>query len=171
MWQHCASLSFRNPFTWQQLTTLLSDSHLHDKNWQHCCAPLSLRHPLNSNRLYCIVLQTSAYHATDDNIVALCCLSGIRLPCNRWQHCWTVLSFRHPFTGKQVTTSNGSGFIVRSDGVILTNAHVVANKSSVAVRLHDGRVLTGTVQAIDPISDLATVKVTAVRLNAANLDL
>lgn len=70
-----------------------------------------------------------------------------------------------------MTTSNGSGFIVRSDGVILTNAHVVANKSSVSVRLHDGRVLTGTVQAIDPISDLATVKVTAVRLNAANLDL
>jgi len=67
-----------------------------------------------------------------------------------------------------MTTSNGSGFIVRSDGVILTNAHVVANKSSVVVRLHDGRTLTGTVQAIDPVSDLATVKVTAVCLNAVD---
>ena len=65
--------------------------------------------------------------------------------------------------GKQVAISNGSGFIVSSDGLILTNAHVVANKmggeQSVMVKLHGGRIVTGHVIAIDPISDLAAVKI------------
>ncbi|KAH9488661.1 Serine protease htra2, mitochondrial [Bulinus truncatus] len=68
---------------------------------------------------------------------------------------------RHPFTGRPVTLSNGSGFIVRSNGIILTNAHVVANKSTVSVKLQDGRVMEGQVTAVDPISDLATVKIPA----------
>ncbi|XP_014674520.1 PREDICTED: serine protease HTRA2, mitochondrial-like [Priapulus caudatus] len=68
---------------------------------------------------------------------------------------------RHPFTGHDVTLSNGSGFIVRSDGVVLTNAHVVGNNREVVVRLHDGREVTGRVQYLDPTSDLATVRVDA----------
>lgn len=66
------------------------------------------------------------------------------------------------FRRYNVTVSNGSGFIVRPDGLILTNAHVVGNNSSVLVRLHDGTILKGIVQAIDPVSDLATVRVSAV---------
>ncbi|CAL1537597.1 unnamed protein product [Lymnaea stagnalis] len=71
---------------------------------------------------------------------------------------------RHPITGRPVTLSNGSGFIVRSNGIILTNAHVVANKSTVSVKLQDGRVMEGQVTAVDPISDLATVKIAATNL-------
>ena len=58
--------------------------------------------------------------------------------------------------------SNGSGFIVREDGLVLTNAHVVANKRQVSVKLHDGRTFEGMVQAVDPVSDLATIKISAV---------
>ncbi|KAL5016632.1 hypothetical protein ScPMuIL_006221 [Solemya velum] len=66
---------------------------------------------------------------------------------------------RNPFSGNVSPMSNGSGFIVREDGIILTNAHVIANRQNVQVRLHDGRVFDGHVQAVDPVSDLATVKI------------
>ncbi|CAG5128075.1 unnamed protein product, partial [Candidula unifasciata] len=66
---------------------------------------------------------------------------------------------RHPKSGKRVTLANGSGFIVRSNGLILTNAHVVANKPKVIVKLHNGCTYEGTVIAVDPVCDLATVKI------------
>lgn len=70
------------------------------------------------------------------------------------------------FSGKPVTVSNGSGFIIKSDGLILTNAHVVTNKPNalVEVKLLDGTVHKGVVEDIDLQSDLATV-----RINANNL--
>lgn len=39
----------------------------------------------------------------------------------------------------------GSGFFVRADGLVLTNAHVVADRATVEVVLHDGRKVTGRV--------------------------
>ncbi|XP_055384791.1 serine protease HTRA2, mitochondrial [Condylostylus longicornis] len=65
------------------------------------------------------------------------------------------------FTGQPFTASNGSGFIVESDGLILTNAHVVINKphTVVSVRLSDGRTFPGVVETVDPTSDLATVRI------------
>ncbi|KAH6945067.1 hypothetical protein HPB50_007014 [Hyalomma asiaticum] len=68
---------------------------------------------------------------------------------------------RHPFTQQQIAVSNGSGFVVRSDGLILTNAHVVADGRLVTVKLHDGRQFTGKVEAVDRRSDLATVRIPA----------
>ena len=43
----------------------------------------------------------------------------------------------------------GSGFIVESDGVVLTNAHVVAGADEVRVRLYDRREYTGKVLGVD----------------------
>lgn len=74
-------------------------------------------------------------------------------------------------TGKPATVSNGSGFVVESNGLILTNAHVVINKprSVVSVKLSDGRVFMGVVEAVDPISDLATVRIQCKNLPAMKL--
>ncbi len=55
---------------------------------------------------------------------------------------------------------SGSGVIVREDGWILTNDHVVGGVDKVTVTLHDGRQYTGTVRR-DYRSDLALVKIPA----------
>ncbi|KAB0796290.1 hypothetical protein PPYR_10351 [Photinus pyralis] len=70
------------------------------------------------------------------------------------------------FTGKPMTISNGSGFIIKSDGLIVTNAHVVTNKpqAKVEVRLSNGTVYHGMVEDIDLRSDLATVRIQAKNL-------
>jgi serine protease Do len=61
---------------------------------------------------------------------------------------------------------SGSGVIVRSDGWILTNDHVVGGADKVMVTLHDGRSFTGTVRR-DYRSDLALVKIPASGLQTA----
>lgn len=55
----------------------------------------------------------------------------------------------------------GSGVIIRSDGYILTNHHVVFGSERVRVDMADGRSLTATVVGSDRASDLAVLKVTA----------
>jgi serine protease Do len=62
----------------------------------------------------------------------------------------------------------GSGVIVRSDGWILTNDHVVGGADKVVVKLNDGRELPGTVRR-DYRSDLALVKINASNLETAEL--
>ncbi|XP_062537224.1 serine protease HTRA2, mitochondrial [Armigeres subalbatus] len=65
------------------------------------------------------------------------------------------------FSGQPITVSNGSGFIIEQDGLILTNAHVVISKPNamVTVKLLDGRTFPGIVEDVDPNSDLATVRI------------
>ncbi|HEX9984837.1 MAG TPA: trypsin-like peptidase domain-containing protein [Thermoanaerobaculia bacterium] len=63
--------------------------------------------------------------------------------------------------------SSGSGVIIRSDGVLLTNVHVVGNARTVEISLADGRTLTGTVLGGDPAIDIAVVRVDARNLPAA----
>jgi serine protease Do len=55
----------------------------------------------------------------------------------------------------------GSGFIIRADGVIMTNAHVVSGASEVTVRLTDRREFTAKVLGTDPKSDIAVIKINA----------
>jgi serine protease Do len=55
----------------------------------------------------------------------------------------------------------GSGFIVSSDGVILTNAHVVRDASEVTVKLQDRREFRAKVLGSDPKTDVAVLKIDA----------
>jgi serine protease Do len=68
-----------------------------------------------------------------------------------------------------VRGGSGSGVIVRRDGVVLTNAHVVGNATEVEVGLADGRRLPGRVLGRDPSVDVAVVRVAASNLPVAPL--
>ncbi|MGB3787575.1 MAG: HhoA/HhoB/HtrA family serine endopeptidase [Phormidesmis sp.] len=61
----------------------------------------------------------------------------------------------------QVQRGEGSGFIVNSNGQIITNAHVVDGADQVKVTLKDGRSFEGKVLGSDPVTDVAVIKVEA----------
>ncbi len=58
----------------------------------------------------------------------------------------------------------GSGFIVNADGIVLTNAHVVADASKVTVQLTDGREFEAKVIGADPKTDVAVLRIDAKNL-------
>jgi serine protease Do len=64
-------------------------------------------------------------------------------------------------SGKVPTQGVGSGFIVKSDGVVLTNAHVVSDADEVTVKLTDKREFKAKVIGVDKPSDVAVLKIDA----------
>ncbi len=65
--------------------------------------------------------------------------------------------------------SEGSGFIVRPDGFIYTNFHVVEGADKVEVKLKDGREFPGKIIGTDEKTDIAVVKVDATNLPVVQL--
>jgi Do/DeqQ family serine protease len=57
--------------------------------------------------------------------------------------------------------SEGSGFIVRADGYILTNNHVIADAEKLSVRLKDGRSFPAKVVGTDDKTDIAVIRISA----------
>ena len=77
--------------------------------------------------------------------------------------------FGFPFFGGGERTvpeqrGTGSGFIISSDGIILTNAHVVDDADEITVRLTDDREFKGKVLGFDKQTDIAVVKIAATNL-------
>ena len=57
--------------------------------------------------------------------------------------------------------ASGSGVIIRPDGYIVTNNHVVANATSVKITLNNDKVYDATIVGTDPTTDIALVKIDA----------
>lgn len=62
-------------------------------------------------------------------------------------------------SGQPARRAMGSGFIIDSSGLMITNNHVVDGASRVKVKLSDGRELAGRVLGRDPKTDLAVVRI------------
>src|SRR5580698_6211903 len=68
-----------------------------------------------------------------------------------------------------VTASLGSGFVVRADGLIVTNRHVIAGARKVHVHLPDGRDVSADIVGADALTDIALLRVHAGILPALRL--
>ena len=65
--------------------------------------------------------------------------------------------------------ASGSGFLIRQDGYLVTNAHVVSDAERIQVKLSDGRRFEGRLVGQDDRVDLALVKIEATGLPVADL--
>lgn len=65
---------------------------------------------------------------------------------------------------EQIERGTGSGFIIGSDGRLITNAHVVDGAEKVQVTLKDGTSYPGKVLGTDPFTDVAVIKIEATNL-------
>jgi serine protease Do len=72
-------------------------------------------------------------------------------------------------TPPEPTRGQGSGIIIRKDGYILTNRHVVDDAERIDVRLKDGRNFRAQVRGVDAPSDVAVIKIDATDLTVAAL--
>ena len=68
------------------------------------------------------------------------------------------------FGYQSTAAASGSGFIITSDGYIVTNYHVIENSNSITVTLYDGTAYEATVVGYDESNDLAVLKVEAAGL-------
>src|ERR1700736_3004037 len=69
----------------------------------------------------------------------------------------------------QPIQSEGSGFIVRPDGYIFTNFHVVESADKIDVKLKDGREFTAKIVGTDEKTDIAVIKIDAKDLPVVQL--
>jgi len=60
---------------------------------------------------------------------------------------------------KILTPASGSGFIISSDGFIVTNNHVIENADEIKVSLADGRMINAELKGTDPSTDIAVLKI------------
>jgi serine protease Do len=61
--------------------------------------------------------------------------------------------------GARVVQGHGTGFVIKPNGIIVTNQHVVSNAERVVVTLPDGSDVPATVLGEDPLTDIAVLKV------------
>jgi len=66
-------------------------------------------------------------------------------------------------------TGAGSGWIIRQDGIIVTNNHVVAGAETITITLDDGETFPAETVCTDPLTDLAVVKIDTQNLPAADI--
>jgi serine protease Do len=62
-------------------------------------------------------------------------------------------------SGPRVSNSLGSGFIIDAAGIVVTNNHVIDGADDVEVALSDGRVFAAEVLGVDPVTDLAVLRI------------
>jgi serine protease Do len=77
--------------------------------------------------------------------------------------------YRNQQQPQQIQEASGSGVIIRDDGYVVTNNHVVDQAAEIVVSLYNGHAYKASVVGTDPSTDLAVVKIEEKNLPAAKL--
>jgi S1-C subfamily serine protease len=67
---------------------------------------------------------------------------------------------------QRLAPASGSGFIISSDGFIVTNHHVIEDSQEIRVSLADGRTVSAELKGADPSTDIAVLKIYETGLKA-----
>lgn len=103
------------------------------------------------------VLQTSTDMAADDTLgTALSAFPDLSSLIEAVQD--SVVSIELDGGSEVTGGGDGSGFVLDTEGHILTNFHVVEGAQEIVVRLFDGTAATATVLGVDPANDLAVIR-------------
>ncbi len=86
-------------------------------------------------------------------------------PCVVCIQCYATTTDFFGSTNTSALYSEGSGIISRTDGYIITNAHVISEASSVQVILNNGTICDATIIGKDTVTDLALLKIDPTGLN------
>ncbi|HMI60177.1 MAG TPA: trypsin-like peptidase domain-containing protein [Puia sp.] len=74
---------------------------------------------------------------------------------------------RRPGNGEpRLAPGSGSGFIISTDGFVVTNNHVIENAREIRVSLADGRTVNAELKGADPSTDIAVLKIDVTGLKA-----
>ena len=66
----------------------------------------------------------------------------------------------------KVSAASGSGFIISTDGFVVTNNHVIEHAREIRVSLADGRTVAAELKGADPSTDIAILKIDVTGLKA-----
>jgi serine protease Do len=122
--------------------------------------PPSTRVPLSDSRRTAI---TEAVSRVSPSVVTVQVETRERVPVDMFEQ------FFGGRSGERTSASIGSGFVVREDGVIVTNAHVVNGATALSVALRDGTTYPATIVGVDEVNDIAVLRVKASGLPVAPL--
>lgn len=106
---------------------------------------------------------TSAVERVAPSVVTVQTETVERVPADYFEY------FTGRTSGERRSAGIGSGFVVREDGVVVTNAHVIGGATKVSVAMRDGKTYDAKVVGIDEANDLAVVKVDGVKMQVAPL--
>ncbi len=149
--------------------TLPKKSSVNELVAQDSAVGQQTRAPLNQQNLTAALDLSSAFRNVAEvmrpSVVSITTRSAPRMRRNLPAGFEEFFGGQIPQGGSQ-KTGEGSGVIVRSDGYILTNNHVVAGADELIVELTDGRTEVGRIIGTDPKTDLAVVKIDSTGLKA-----